>query len=137
MISRACFALKCRQIKSMTAKATVLDAILKLPNSATYEDIAHLIELLAAVREAQEQFQRGEGIPLENVLRETQSWVAKTVKPEVLESLKNLNDDATFEEISERVQVLAALQEGLDSLDRGEGIPIEDVEKMMASWIIK
>ncbi len=122
----------------MTAKAHVLEAVKKLPETATYEEIAKRVELLAAVREAQEQIQRGEGIPLEDVLREiSPAWVTKSVKGQVLKSIEKVWADATYEEIKERIQVLAALQEGLDSLNRGEGVPIEEVEKMMASWITK
>ncbi len=122
----------------MTAKAQVLEAVKKLPETATYEEIVKRVELLAAVREAQEQIQRGEGIPLEDALREiSPAWITKSVKAQVLKSVGNVKDDATYEEISERVRVLAAIQEGLDSLDRGEGVPIEEVEKMMASWITK
>jgi predicted transcriptional regulator len=121
----------------MTAKAEVLGALEKLPDTASYEEIIERVESLAGIREAQEEIRRGQGLPLENVLREIPSWVAKPVKPEVVESLKNLNDDATLEEIGERIRVLATIREGLDSLDRGEGVPIEEVEKMIASWITK
>ncbi len=62
----------------MTAKAEVLDVIHKLPETASFGEIAKRIELLAAIREAQEQIKRGEGIPLEDVLREIPSWVTKS-----------------------------------------------------------
>lgn len=62
----------------MTAKAEVLDVIQKLPETASFGEIAKRIELLAAIREAQEQIKRGEGIPLEDVFREIPSWVTKS-----------------------------------------------------------
>lgn len=127
-----------RQFIRMIAKAQILEAVKKLPETATYSEIVNRVELLATVREAQEQIQRGEGVPLENVLREiSTAWVTNSVKARVLKSVGNAEDDSTFEQINERVHVLAAIQEGLDSLDRGEGVPIEEVEKMMTSWITK
>ena len=55
----------------------------------------------------------------------------------VLETVEQLPDDATFDEITARLEVIAAIQKGLDSLDRGEGKSIDEVEKLMASWITK
>jgi len=55
----------------------------------------------------------------------------------VLETVAQLPDDASFEEISRRLEVLAALQKGLDSLDRGEGRSIDEVEKLVTSWTTK
>ena len=72
-----------------------------------------------------------------DLIRTNRHFSGMTAKAQVLESVKNLKEDATFAEINERVRVLAAIQEGLDSLDRGEGVPIEEVEKIMASWITK
>jgi hypothetical protein len=34
-------------------------------------------------------------------------------------------------------EVVAAIQKGLDSLDRGEGKSIDEVEKLVASWTTK
>ncbi len=62
----------------MTAKAEVLEIVKKLPETVSYEEIANRIELLAGIREAREQIERGEGIPLEDVLREIPSWVTKS-----------------------------------------------------------
>ena len=63
------------KLHSMTAKAEVLEIVQKLPETASYDEIAQRIELLAGIREAQEEIKRGEGIPLEDVLREIPSWV--------------------------------------------------------------
>jgi predicted transcriptional regulator len=60
-----------------------------------------------------------------------------TAKRMVLETVAQLPDDASFEEISRRLEVVAAIQKGLDSLDRGEGKPIDEVEKLVASWTTK
>jgi len=60
-----------------------------------------------------------------------------TAKRIVLETVEQLPDDASFDEIAKRLAVVAALQKGLDSLDRGEGKSIDEVEKLVASWTTK
>ncbi len=60
-----------------------------------------------------------------------------TAKRLVLDTVERLPDDVSLEEVTRRLEVLAALQKGLDSLDRGEGKSIDEVEKLMASWITK
>ncbi len=42
----------------------------------------------------------------------------------------------TLDEIAERIRFMAAVQKGLDELDRGEGIPHDEVKKQLASWLI-
>ena len=60
-----------------------------------------------------------------------------TAKKLVLDTLERLPDDVSLDEITQRLETIAALQKGLDSLDRGEGKSIDEVEKLMASWITK
>jgi predicted transcriptional regulator len=51
----------------------------------------------------------------------------------VLETIRTLSDDCSLEEIAERIEFMAAVQKGLDQLDRGEGIPHEEVKRQLAS----
>ncbi|HEY2081669.1 MAG TPA: hypothetical protein VGI88_02710 [Verrucomicrobiae bacterium] len=60
-----------------------------------------------------------------------------TAKKLVLDTIERLPDDVSLDEITKRLEVIAALQKGLDSLDRGEGKSIDEVEKLVASWITK
>jgi predicted transcriptional regulator len=60
-----------------------------------------------------------------------------TAKRMVLDTVEQLPDDVSFEEIAKHLEVVAAIQKGLDSLDRGKGKSIEEVEKLMASWTTK
>ena len=60
-----------------------------------------------------------------------------TQKQLVLEAIKELPDDTPLSEIVERLEFLAAIQKGLDQLDRGEGIPHEEVKRQVASWLAK
>lgn len=61
--------------------------------------------------------------------------MAVTNKALVLESLQTLPEDASFEDIRERVEFLAALQRGLDSLDEGPPVPHEEVRQGLAKWL--
>ena len=59
-----------------------------------------------------------------------------TEKEIVLETIRALPDDCTLDEIAERIRFMAAIQKGLDELDKGEGIPHDEVKKQLASWLI-
>jgi hypothetical protein len=59
----------------MTAKADVLELIQKLPDEASYQEIAREIELLIGIREAQQQIARSEGISVEEILKTIQGWL--------------------------------------------------------------
>jgi predicted transcriptional regulator len=58
-----------------------------------------------------------------------------TEKDIVLETIRALPDDYSLKEIAERIEFMAAVQKGLDQLDRGEGIPHDEVKKQLASWL--
>lgn len=59
-----------------------------------------------------------------------------TEKELVLETIRALPDDCTLDDIAERIEFMAAVQKGLDELDKGEGIPHEEIKKQLASWLI-
>ena len=61
--------------------------------------------------------------------------VLMTEKEIVLETIRALPDDCSLEEIAERIEFMAAVQKGLDQLDRGEGIPHNEIKKQVASWL--
>ena len=52
----------------------------------------------------------------------------------VLQTVRELPDDSSIDEIADRIEFLAALQKGFDQLDRGEGIPHDEIKKQLASW---
>jgi predicted transcriptional regulator len=58
-----------------------------------------------------------------------------TEKEIVLETIRALSDDCSLDEIAERIELMAAVQKGLDQLDRGESIPHDEVKKQLASWL--
>jgi predicted transcriptional regulator len=59
-----------------------------------------------------------------------------TDKEIVLEVIQSLPEDCSLDEMAERLEFMAAVQKGLDQLDRGEGIPHDEVKKQLASWLI-
>jgi predicted transcriptional regulator len=58
-----------------------------------------------------------------------------TQKELVLDVISELPDEASLDDIAERVEFLAAIQKGLDQLDRGEGIPHEQIKRQLATWL--
>lgn len=58
-----------------------------------------------------------------------------TEKEIVLETIRALPDNCSIDEIAERIEFMAAVQKGLDQLDRGEGISHDEVKKQLASWL--
>jgi predicted transcriptional regulator len=58
-----------------------------------------------------------------------------TQKELALDAIGELPNDASLDEIADRVEFLAAIQKGLDQLDRGEGISHEELKRQLASWL--
>ncbi|HEV8429069.1 MAG TPA: hypothetical protein VGQ41_14305 [Pyrinomonadaceae bacterium] len=58
-----------------------------------------------------------------------------TEKEIVIETIRALPDDCSIEEIAERIEFMAAVQKGVDQLDKGEGIPHDEVKRQLASWL--
>ena len=58
-----------------------------------------------------------------------------TQKELVLDAISELPNDASLDEIAERVGFLTAIQKGFDQLDRGEGIPHAEIKRQLASWL--
>ncbi len=58
-------------------------------------------------------------------------------KEVVTDLLSRLPHDVSLREIAREIEFIAGVREGLDQLDRGEGVPIDQVEKMIESWTTK
>ena len=61
----------------MSDKELVLNAIERLPKSATLAQIRERVEFLAALTEAERSLERGEGVPHEKVEKQFRSWVKR------------------------------------------------------------
>jgi len=59
-----------------------------------------------------------------------------TEKEIVIDTIRSLPDNCSLADIAERIEFMAAVRKGIDQLDRGEGIPHEEVKKQLASWLI-
>jgi predicted transcriptional regulator len=60
-----------------------------------------------------------------------------SIKETLLSSFQNLPDNASWEEAEERFRFLAAIDEARAQLDRGEGIPHEEIKRQVLSWFQK
>jgi hypothetical protein len=58
-------------------------------------------------------------------------------KEVVSDLLTRLPDDVSLQQIAREVEFIAGVREGLEQLDRGEGVEIEKVEKLIESWTTK
>jgi predicted transcriptional regulator len=61
----------------MSDKQLVVELLNRLPADAKLQDIGKEIEFLAAIREGEEQADRGEVVSHEQVKREFASWISK------------------------------------------------------------
>ncbi len=57
-----------------------------------------------------------------------------SAKEILLEVAEKLSPDATLSDAIYELEFRQAVQQGLDELDRGEGIPIEQVKAKIAAW---
>jgi predicted transcriptional regulator len=60
-----------------------------------------------------------------------------SAKEILLEVAEKLPPDATLDDAIYELEFRQAVQQGLDELDRGEGIPLEEVRKRIPQWISK
>ncbi len=54
----------------------------------------------------------------------------------VKDLLNRLPENVSLQEIAQEIEFVAAVRQGLVELDRGEGIPLEQIERELPSWII-
>jgi len=60
-----------------------------------------------------------------------------SAKEILLEVAEKLPPDATLSDAIYALELRQAVQDGLDELDRGEGMPIEEVRQGVPRWISK
>jgi predicted transcriptional regulator len=59
-----------------------------------------------------------------------------SAKELALDVIKQLPDQATMRDLTEELYA-AAVREGLEELDRGEGVPHEKVKQQFDSWFAR
>ena len=60
-----------------------------------------------------------------------------TAKQKAIEAIEELPDTCSLDDIADRVEFLAGIQQGLDQLDKGETIPQDEIKKQLAAWLTK
>ncbi|MEX0703330.1 MAG: hypothetical protein WD069_14645 [Planctomycetales bacterium] len=55
----------------------------------------------------------------------------------VIEAVRELPDEASIEDILEKIAILAAIRRGEAAADAGRVIPHDEVRKNAASWTMK
>ncbi|MGM0587589.1 MAG: hypothetical protein ACQETE_04170 [Bacteroidota bacterium] len=57
-----------------------------------------------------------------------------SIKKRVLDSIKELPDEASYDDIMERVYILQKIQTGLDQAEKGNLVEHEEVKKKIEEW---
>jgi len=58
-----------------------------------------------------------------------------TIKEMAIKTLEQLPEDATWEDVQERINFVAGIRKGLRELDEGRGIAHERVKEEFAEWL--
>ena len=57
-----------------------------------------------------------------------------TTKEIAIHTIKELPEDATWDDVQERINFVAGVRKGLRELDEGKGIPHDRVREEFAQW---
>jgi predicted transcriptional regulator len=60
-----------------------------------------------------------------------------STKEVLLDVAEKLPPEATLRDAIEQLEFRRAVQQGFDEIDRGEGVPIEEVKAKLAGWVGK
>ena len=52
-----------------------------------------------------------------------------------METIRDLPDDASWQEIEERIRFLAGIEKARNEVRRGEVVPHEEVRELLGKWI--
>jgi predicted transcriptional regulator len=55
----------------------------------------------------------------------------------VQDLLHKLPEDVSLHDIAQEIEFVAAVRHGIAEIERGERIPIEEIERELPSWIIR
>lgn len=58
-----------------------------------------------------------------------------TIKEIAMETIRQLPEDATWDDIQERINFVAGMRKGLRELDEGKGITHQKVKEEFAEWL--
>lgn len=63
--------------------------------------------------------------------------ICMTDKQMALQTIQRLPEDTSLENISERLEYLAAIRKGLDQIKRGEVVPHNEVKRRLKTWLTR
>jgi len=58
-----------------------------------------------------------------------------TIKEKVIKAVEGLGDDASIEDVMERLLFLSKVERGLEQADGGQTIPHSQVKERMSKWL--
>jgi hypothetical protein len=63
--------------------------------------------------------------------------IPMSTKEIVQDLLQKLPEDVSLHDVAQEIEFVAAVRQGLAEIDRGERIPIEEIERELPSWVIR
>ena len=60
-----------------------------------------------------------------------------STKQIVQDLLLKMPEDISLHDVAREIEFVAGVRQGLAEIERGERIPIEDIERELPSWVIK
>ena len=60
-----------------------------------------------------------------------------STKQIVQDLLEKLPENISLHDVAQEIEFVAAVRQGLSEIDRGERIPIDEIERDLPSWVIK
>lgn len=55
----------------------------------------------------------------------------------VMDLVRRMPEDVSLHDIAREIEFVAGVREAFAELDRGEGVPLEKVEKQLPKWVAK
>lgn len=55
----------------------------------------------------------------------------------VQDLLQKLPENVSLHEVAREIEFTGAVRQGMEEIERGERIPIEEIERELSSWVIK
>ena len=60
-----------------------------------------------------------------------------STKQIVQDLLQKLPENVCLHDVAQEIEFVAGVRQGLAEIERGERIPIEDIERELPSWVIR
>ena len=61
----------------------------------------------------------------------------KSTKQIVEDLLQKLPENVSLHDIAQEIEFISAVRQGFTEINRGERIPIEEIERELPSWVIE